>query len=165
MKGRNTMTPEEMRQQVAVRNAVVSQLHSCGMRPLQNTEPAILAWFKSRGCTLSAERGYLEVTQADGNAAVPSSACETLRKELPHLFVPDPKRDEISSLEGLSRGTPQERLKARAAFIAKHGLDAFEALPKTQKEAERKSVAPSPDMTRKEYLGLSLREKSQLAGI
>jgi hypothetical protein len=158
------MNEAEIRQQVAVRNAVITQLHGCGMRPLEGSEAAILDWFKGRGVTLSADHGYLELKMADGSAAIPSSACETLRRELPHLFVADPRRDEISSLADF-RGTQTEILKAKAAYVSKHGLAAYERLPRTAAEAQRKAVAPSANMTRDEYHRLSLKEKAQLTGI
>jgi hypothetical protein len=157
---------QQIRQELAVRNAVVAQCHACGLRPLQDSETAILDWFKARGCKLSAERGYLEVAQADGSPVVPSAALETLRSELPKLFVPDPRRDEICCLEDLTgRGTPTEQTRARSQFIAKHGFAAYAALPRTRAEAAFKAVAPSAGMTKKEYLQLSLREKSMLMGI
>jgi hypothetical protein len=159
------MNEVEMKTELAVRNAVISQLHSCGLKPLEGSEPAISEWFKSKGVTATAPNGYLELTQTDGSAAVPSSACETLRKELPHLFVPDPKRDAISSRQDLERGTSQEISHAKANFISQHGLPAYEALPRTRAEAERKAVAPSPDMTRSEYLSLSFSDKARLAGV
>jgi hypothetical protein len=118
------MNEAEIRRELAVRNAILNQFHSCGMRPLQGTEPQLEDWFKSKGCKLSADNGYLVIEQADGSAAVPSSACETLRRELPHLFVADPRRDEISSLADF-RGTQTEILKAKAAYIRQHGLAAY----------------------------------------
>ena len=158
------MTTEDMRQQVAVRNAIITQLHSCGMRPLEGSEAAILQWFTSRGVTATAPNGYLVLTQSDGSAAVPSSACETLRTECPHLFVPDPKRDAITSRADLERGTTLEIARAKSEFINKHGLAAFENLPRTKADAERRAVAPSPDMTAREYAQLSRSEKSRLIG-
>jgi hypothetical protein len=159
------MNEVEMRQQLAVRNAVITQLHSCGLKPLEGSEGAILDWFNSKNVTASAPNGYLVLEKSDGGAVVPSSACETLRKELPLLFVPDPRRDAVSSRQDLERGTPQEISQAKSQFISKNGLPAFEALPKTRAEAERKAVAPSPDMTRSEYLSLSFSDKARLAGI
>ncbi|MFZ0322337.1 MAG: hypothetical protein WAL56_24635 [Candidatus Sulfotelmatobacter sp.] len=158
------MNEVEIRQQVAVRNAVISQLNSCGMRPLEGSEAAILAWFQNKGCKLSADHGYLEILQADASAVVPSAACETLRKECPHLFVADPRRDEISSLADF-RGTQTEVLKQKASYITKHGQAAYENLPRTAAEAQRKSVAPSANMTAAEYRQLTLKEKAQLTGI
>ena len=79
--------------------------------------------------------------------------------------VPDPKRDAISSRQDLERGTPQEVSQAKSAYIAKNGLPAYERLPRTQAEAERKAVAPSADMTKREYLSLTFSEKAKLAGI
>src|SRR5271169_2502868 len=99
------MTDTEMRDALATRNALITQLHQCGMRPLADTEQAIEQWFKARGVTASAPNGYLVLVQSDGSACVPSSACETLRKEKPELFVPDPSRDAVSSLQDLERGS------------------------------------------------------------
>ena len=158
------MNPEELREQIAVRNAIISQLHSCGMRPLADSETAVLDWLKSRGVVASAPNGYLVLTQSDGSAVVPSAAMETLRKERPELFVPDPKRDAITSRADFERGTASEINHAKATYITKHGLEAYENLPRTKADAERKAVAPSPDMTAREYAQLSRSEKSRLIG-
>jgi len=147
-----------------VRNALISQLHQCGMKPLPNSEKTILDWFAGRGVTCSAEPGYLVLTQQDGSAAVPSAACETLRKEMPQLFLPDPRRDSIVCLQDMERGTPLEIARAKSAYLKAHGQTSYENLPRTREQAERRAVVPHVDMTRKEYLQLSLSDKSALAG-
>jgi hypothetical protein len=155
----------EMREQLAVRSALLAQLHGCGMRPLPDSEPEILRWFADKRVVVSAANGYLELTQDDGSAAVPSSACETLRRERPELFVADPKRDAISSRQDLERGSQSEISKAKALYVSQHGLAAWERLPQTKAEAERQSVAPSPDMTAKEYRALPFSDRVRLSGI
>lgn len=159
-KATQQMTPEEMRGQIAAQNAIVNQLHQCGMRPLAGTEDTIVEWFKSRGCTLSAERGYLEVTMADGTAAVPSAACETLRREKPELFAADIKRDKICCKADLERGTPLEIIRAKSAYVAQHGEESLANLPKTREEAELRSAEVSPAMTRRQYEALSRSQKA-----
>jgi len=159
------MTEQEMKAETRTRAALLNQLNQLGMRPLPNSEPAILQWFQSKGVTASGEAGYLTLTQADGSACVPSSACETLRKECPHLFASDARRDKISSRQDLERGTNQEIAKAKSDYIRANGVDAWERLPKTKVEAERKSAPVSLDMVRSEYLALSFAEKARLAGV
>jgi hypothetical protein len=159
------MTEEEMKAETRTRAALLNQLNQLGMRPLPNTEPAILQWFQSKGVTASGEAGYLTLVQSDGNAAVPSSACETLRKERPDLFASDARRDKISSRQDLERGTNAEIYKAKSDYVKANGLEAWERLPRTKAEAERKSAPVSLDMTRAEYLALSFAEKARLAGV
>ncbi len=159
------MTPEQMRQQLASRNAILSELNRIGLRPLAGSEDAITKWFADRNVTATTASGYLEMKQADGGDVVPSRACTTLRTEHPEFFASSPKFDKISSLEDFSRGTEQERARARAAYITKFGLAAFENLPRTREQAELKSAEIGPGMTAREYKSLTLAEKSRLAGI
>jgi hypothetical protein len=158
------MNEVELKSASAVRTALLNQLNACGMHALPNTESAILAWFTDKGVTTTAPNGYLVLTQTDGSAAVPSSACETLRKERPELFAADAARDKVSSRQDLERGSQSEISKAKAQYIGQHGLAAYEALPKTHREAELKAAPVSLDMTRSQYLALSFSERSRLAG-
>jgi hypothetical protein len=155
----------EMREQLAVRSALLSQLHACGMRPLPDSEAEILRWFADKNVLVSAANGYIELTKDDGSAAVPSSACETLRRERPELFLADPKRDKVSSRADLERGSQSEISRAKAIYVSEHGLAAWERLPQTKAEAERKAVVPSPDMTAKEYRALPFSDRVRLSGI
>jgi len=159
------MNEVEMKTELATRNALLTTFHQCGMKPLADSETAILAKLKELGVSAEASAGYLSLTTLDGTAIVPSAACERIRKECPHLFVADPRRDAVSSRADLERGTPQEVSQAKAQFITKNGLAAYEALPKTRAEAERRAVTPSADLTRSEYLSLSFSDKSRLAGV
>jgi hypothetical protein len=159
------MNDVKMRAELATRNALINQLHSCNMRPLEGTEPALEKWFNDKGAKLDASQGYLTITQSDGSAAVPSQCCETLRRERPELFVPDPSKDTICCKSDLEKGSGQDILRAKSQYIAKHGLESYTLLPKTRSEAEVRAIAPGPDITRKEYLSLSFRERSRLAGI
>ena len=159
------MTDAEIQKELQVRNALINQLHACNMRPLENTESALASWFSDRGAKLDASQGYLTITLPDGQPAIPSSCCETLRRERPELFVPDPRTDSICCRADLERGTPQEIAKSKSGYISKFGLEAFQLLPKSRAEAETRAVAPNPDMTRKEFLSLPFRERSRLAGI
>ena len=158
------MTEAELRADSAVRVALLNQLNACGMHPLPNTETTILRWFAEKSVSLDASHGYLALTQSDGNAAVPSSACETLRREHPEFFAADATRDKVSCKQDLERGTQTDIYKAKSAYIAQHGLAAWEALPKTKDEAVRKSAPVSLDMTRAEYLALTLSERARFAG-
>ena len=149
---------------VAVRSALISGFHSCGMRLLPDCDQQVLSLLESKGVTVTTNHaGYLELRQGD-TLMVLSHAFETIRRENPTLFVTDPRRDAISSLEDF-HGSQQEVAHAKSAWIAKHGPDAWERLPQTRAEAEIRSVAPSADMNRKEYLSLSFSERAQLAGV
>lgn len=159
------MNETEIRQSAAVQNALLKTFHSVGMKPLQDTEGTLLEKLTAMGVTADTSAGYLSLTLADGTEVVPSAACERLRKENPLLFVADPKRDAVSSREDLERGTPEEIFKAKSAYIKTAGADAYERLPRTKAEAEVKAAAPSPSMTRKEYLSLNRHDKAQLAGV
>src|ERR1700676_1703977 len=106
------MTELELKAEKETRTRLLNQLNACGMHPLPDTEPALIKWFTEKGVTCDASQGYLTLTQSDGSAAVPSSACETLRKERPDLFAADAKRDKISSRQDLERGTKLEINKA-----------------------------------------------------
>jgi hypothetical protein len=159
------MDTEQLKSASAVRTALLNQLNACGMHPLPNTESAVLAWFADKGVTASAPSGYLVLTQTDGSAAVPSSACETLRRERPELFTADPARDTVSSLQDLERGSASEIARAKSQYISKHGLEAYQRLPRTNAQAELTAVPVSLDLSRSQYLALSFSEKSRLAGV
>lgn len=155
------MTEQEMRDSIVARNAVLNQLNQMGLRPLAGSEDKILLWFKDRGVSASAPNGYLVLVQADGSACVPSSACETLRKERPELFASSPRFDKISSLEDFNRGTQQEIAKAKSDYIRQHGEAAYTALPRTKEQAELKSAEVSPAMSRREWLACDSKTKSR----
>jgi hypothetical protein len=159
------MNDTELQNAVAIRRAVNTAFLQCGMRLLSDDaiEP-ILAKLTELGCTCDASQGYLRVTQGATEIA-PSGMCERMRKDMPTLFVSDPKRDVISSLEDFQRGTALERAHARAEYITQYGLEAFESLPRTKADATRKNAPVSPSMTRSEWLALPLRERARLMGI
>lgn len=159
------MTEQEMRTAVASRTALLNELNRVGLRPLEGSEDQIIRWFTDKGVTADTSAGFLQLRQADGSEVIPSKACLTLRQERPELFASSVKFDKVSSLEDFNRGTLTERTHARAEFIREHGLSAFEKLPRTKAEAERRSCEIGPGMTRSEYLSLSLSEKSRLAGV
>jgi hypothetical protein len=159
------MTPEQMKDSVASRNALLSELNRLGLRVLAGSEDQVIRWFTDKNVTLATTNGFLEMKQADGSDVTPSRACVTLRNEHPEFFASNVRYDKVSSLEDLQRGTPQERLHARMEFINKFGLDVFENLPKTRALAELKSCEIGPGMTRREYLALSRSEKIRLIGI
>lgn len=153
------MTPEQMHQQIAARNAILSELNRIGLRVLAGSEDQILKWFSDKGVVTSTANGYLEMKQSDGSDVTPSRACMTLRSECPQLFASNPRYDKISSLEDFGRGTERERMQARSQYISEHGLDAFEALPRTRAEATLRSAEVSPSMTKREWLALKTSEK------
>jgi hypothetical protein len=158
------MTPEQMRDAVLQRCAILSELNRIGLRVIEGCEDEVTKWFASKGVTCDLSAGFLQMRQADGSEAIPSQACLTLRREKPELFASSVKYDAISSREDFNRGTHQEQVAARTEYIRKFGLVAFETLPRTHAEAQLKSVEIGPGMTRREYLSLSLAEKSRLLG-
>ena len=158
------MTDEEIKKDIAVRKALHAMFLQCGLRPATNSESTILAKFKELGVTFDVSLGYLQMFQA-GTEIVPSGACERIRKELPQLFPADPKRDAVSSLEDLERGTAKEIALAKSAFIKDHGVGAFAALPRTRKQAEHQTAPVNPDMTHAEWLALPISERARLSTV
>jgi hypothetical protein len=158
------MDTQAIQQQASTLNALISALHAHGMRPLPGADRTILAKLTGLGITASASAaGYLELSQ-QGVAMVVSPVCEALRTKFPELFVSDTRWDAISSKADF-HGSPSEILKAKAEFLSKHGLEAFERLPQTRAAAELRSVTPSADMSRKEYLSLTRAEKAELISV
>ena len=150
--------------EVQVRNALLAGFHSVGMRLLPDADLQVLALLKSKGVNVSvSDSGYLELSQA-GTQMVLSQAFETLRKDNPTWFVSDPRRDAISSRQDF-HGSASEVAGAKSAWIAKHGIAAWEALPATREQAELRSAVPSASMSKKEYLSLTFSERAQLAGL
>lgn len=159
------MTPAEMQNAVAARNAILSELNRLGLRVLAGSEDAVLAWFVSKGVSMSTANGYLELHQSDGSDVVPSKACTTLRTEHTEWFASNPRYDTISSMADFSRGTETERNRARSEYISKFGMEAYLRLPKTKEQAAIQSAEIGPQMTAREFRALSLSEKSRLTGI
>jgi hypothetical protein len=159
------MTAEEIKGQVALHNALVSAFYAAGIKPLADSEQRILDYLTSLGVKASADAGYLTLEQS-GTQMVVSSACESVRKAHPEWFAFDFKRDGagVISREDF-HGTPREIAAAKSAYLSKHGLAAWEQLPATRAEAQRKSAIPSATMSRSEYLSLSFSDRSRLAGI
>ena len=155
------MTEAEMRELVAVHNAILDACHAAHLKPLPDTEPQILDFLKSLGVVASAPNGYLELRQGD-NELVVSKCCERIRTAHPELFVSDPSRDAIISKEDF-HGSTLEVTQAKSQWIAKHGLAAWEALPNTRALAERRAVIPSPLMSRADYVALDVHSKARLA--
>jgi hypothetical protein len=158
------MTDAELKNDLAVRTALHATFLQYGMRPQENSTPAILAMLKQLGCTLDMSSGYLRIYQA-GTEIAPSGAAERIRKELPQLFAADPKRDAISSLEDLERGTREEISKAKSLYIKEHGMNAFTALPKTRKQAAHQTAPTTADMTKAEWLALPVSERARLSTV
>ena len=158
------MSDAELRNDVAVRGALRAAFLSVGMRPQGDSDGALLNKLSELGVVADMSLGYLRLTQGATEISL-SAACERLRKELPTLFAADPKRDAIASREDLERGTAAEVAHAKSAWISKHGLSAWESLPKTRAEAERKNAPINPDMTRSQWLSLPFAERSRMAGI
>jgi hypothetical protein len=158
------MTETELRNEMQLRRALLTTFMQCGMRTLPGAEATILAQLKALGVECDASLGYLRMTQA-GTEIAPSGMTERIRKELPLLFVPDPKRDTVSCRQDLERGTATEIMQAKSKYITQNGLAMWEALPKTRAESELKTAPVSPDMTKLQYLALPFAERVRLSGI
>lgn len=157
------MTGEEIRNEFAIRDAVRTAFLMVGMRLLPNAEVAVLEHMRGLGVTASIAKGYLELQQGTTDLVI-NKTCETIRQQMPQLFASDPHYDTIASREDF-HGSPSEIAKAKAAYVSKWGLAAWERLPATRAEAERRAVTPSADMNRAQYVALPFSEKSKLAGI
>ena len=145
-------------------NGVLDAFHAHGIKPLDAQIGKIVEGLETHGVTAAiGEMGHLELTQ-NGQPAVLSTVLEAYRKKHPTEFVADPRRDDVVSRQDLERGTPAEIVAAKSKFIGMYGTEAFENLPKTRDEAQRKAAVPSMDMTKAEYLSMSLQERSRLAG-
>ncbi|MBZ5722293.1 MAG: hypothetical protein LAO03_18125 [Acidobacteriia bacterium] len=146
-------------------NGVLDAFHAHGIKPLDATIGTVVETLATKyGVTASiSDLGHLELTQ-NGSPAVLSTVLEAYRKKHGEQFVADPRRDDVVSRQDLERGTPQEIVQAKAKFIGMHSVEAFENLPKTRDEAQRKAAVPSMDMTKDEYLSLSLKDRSRLVG-
>jgi len=158
-------TAEEIKQDFALQNALRDSFWLLGLRLLPDREADVLAHLRSLGVKVTTEHGYLEATTAEGTGVVLSAAAETIRSKNPTWFASDPKRDAVSSREDLERGSASEVLKAKSDWIKSHGLTAWEHLPRTKADAEKKAVVPNANMTRSEYLSLPFSERSKLSGI
>jgi hypothetical protein len=158
------MTDAELREDIAVRRALASMFMQCGMRPMPDADRVILEKLQALGVTCDLSAGYLVLRQAE-TEIVPSGMCERIRRELPLLFLPDPKRDTVSCREDLERGTVVEIARGKSSYIAQFGLARWAALPKTKADAERINAPTTPDMTRAQYLSLPRSERVRLSGV
>jgi hypothetical protein len=158
------MTDQEIRAEQETRRALLSAFLTVGMRPLPNSEGALLAKLQELGVIADLSAGYLKLNQAGTEISL-SGACERLRKELPQLFASDPRHDAVSSREDLERGTAQEIAKAKAAYISQYGYNAYAALPQTKKQAALKTAPVNVSMTRAEWLALPSAERARLCSV
>ena len=156
------MTPEEIKQRMRLYDAVREAFYTARIKPLPDYEEKILQHIAGLGVVAEvADAGYLILRQDQTQMAV-SQACETIRQSHPEWFISSAK-DRVVCREDLDRGSATERVSARSAWIAAHGLEAWEKLPRTRAEAERKAIIPDPSMTAAQYVQLSVSEKSRLA--
>lgn len=148
-------------QTFAIRKALAAAFSQHGMRLLPGGVEQVEQLLKSKGVAVTINpAGFLELRQ-DATQIVVSSALEGIRTQAPALFVSDPRYDAISSREDF-RGSPAEILKAKALWLSQHSLAAWETMPATKAEAERKAAPIDANMSRAQYMALSLAEKSQL---
>jgi len=158
------MTDEQLKEDLAIRRALNSVFLQCGMRPRPDAESQLLNKLRELGCTLDISSGYLKIFQS-GTEVAPSGAAERIRKDNPQLFAADPKRDAVSSLEDLERGTSKEISQAKSQYIRDHGMSAFAALPRTKVQAAHQNAEVKPDMSRAEWLALPVSERARLSTI
>ena len=158
------MDADEIRQQVEVRNAVADTFANFGMRfCCQDGPEQIVSKLRDLGVTATIGPLGLELKQGQTEMSL-SKACATLRQQNAALFSSDVRFDAISSKEDF-HGSPQEIAQAKSAWISKHGAASFAALPTTRADAELRSVAPSANMTRKQWLALPFSERARLSAV
>ena len=158
------MTDQELQQDIALRRALVSAFLVCGMRPLDGCEGQLVGKLTALGVVADMSAGYLRLSQLGSDISL-SGACERLRRELPTCFAADPKRDSIASREDFERGSQSEISAAKSKWISEHSLEAWEKLPNTRKEAERRNAPVNADMTRNEWLALPFSERVRLSAV
>lgn len=145
--------------------AAATAAHSAGMKILSGKESEVVAKFIQLGVEPStSEYGTLELRQGETEMVL-SKAFEKVRTAAPELFVADPRRDAVTSRQDLERGSPDDILRAKSAWISQHGLSEYERLPQTRAKAEAVALIPSTEMSREEYLRLPVRDKARLAGL
>lgn len=158
------MTDAELKNEQELRRALLSAFMTVGMRPLPDSEAALLAKLQELGVAADVSAGYLRLNQAGTEISL-SGACERLRKEMPDKFAADPRHDLVSSREDLERGTVQEIAHAKSSYISKFGYAAFAALPQTKKQAALKTAPVNPSMSRAEWLALPSSERARLCSV
>lgn len=158
------MNDQELRDAQAVRRALSAAFLTVGTRPFPGSDAAIAAKLAELDVICDLSLGYLRLTQS-GTPIEISGACERIRKELPQLFSPDPRRDAVSCRQDLERGSPDEIARAKSAYISQHGLASWAALPQTRAEAETKTAPVNLDMTRAQWLALPFAERARLSGV
>jgi hypothetical protein len=158
------MTDAEIKNEQELRRALLSAFMQCGMRPLPDSEGALLTKLQELGVTADVSAGYLKLNQAGTEISL-SGACERLRRELPQSFAADPRHDAVSSREDLERGTASEVAKAKSDYISKYGYNAYAALPQTKRQAALQTAPVNIQMTRLEWLALDWKERARLCSI
>jgi hypothetical protein len=160
----STPTDNELRSQVATREALRDAFSSYGMRFTEaDNVDIILGKLSALGVTATVGPLGLELAQGSTEMSL-AKACATLRQQNPTLFASDTRFDQISSLEDF-HGLPSEVIKAKSQWVSEHGLAAFEALPRTRAKAALQSVAPSATMRRQEWLAIPLKERARLMDV
>jgi hypothetical protein len=157
------MNAAEIQNAASVRRALCNGLLMAGYRLLPGADDSVLALLAQMGVTATVDDSGLHLHQG-ATEMVLSSSFASIRTQHPEWFVTDARRDAIASREDF-HGSAVEVSSAKSAYISKHGLAAWERLPATRAEAERKSVTPSEGMSRSAYLSLSFHERATLAGI
>lgn len=130
--------------------------HNLRLKPGQ-TLGAVVEAISSRGFKLSADHGYLDISQTIAGAEMPAhvnSVFEGLATQEPDRFFPR-HVGNVRSKDAMDR-------TAKLQFIREFGLPAFEALPTTANP--NLPTVLSPDMSRQEYLALDRATKSALCG-
>lgn len=130
--------------------------HQLRLKPGQ-TLAAVVESITSRGFKLSAEHGYLDVSQTVAGAEIPchvNSVFEGLAAQEPDRFFP-------RNVGGVTARDQLDR-QGRVQYIRENGLEKYTALPTTGNP--NLPTVLSSDMTRAEYLALDRTTKAALCG-
>ena len=113
------MTPAEVKHELTLRSLLLATMRGLGMRPLPDSEGALIEKMRSYGVVVSvAKEGYMVLQQTDGSPVVVAAALEKLRRENVTLFTADGRRDEVSSREQLGAGLSREdAARSKSLFI------------------------------------------------
>jgi hypothetical protein len=129
--------------------------HGLRLKANQNLE-GIADAITAKGFKLSAEHGYLNATQTTAGLESPAhvnTLFEALATQEPARFFPR-NPDNVTSREELD-------FQGKVEFLKRNGLAAYEAL-KTKASAQ--PTVLSNQMTRKEYLSLDWKTRSEVIG-
>jgi hypothetical protein len=127
------------------------QRHGLRLRPNESIE-TLLTDLQAAGLSLTVQHHTLTGKVSDLTADIPG-AFESFAAKNTDKFFPRDVSSGVRSRDELDR-------RGKAQFISRHGLAAFEALPRTAADAGPIELDPAT-MTRQQYLKLPLKVKSE----